>query len=270
MTAFWPHGLGDSRADKIGTDRPGHVRLFLIRHGATTGSARHVLAGRTDVDLSSVGRRQARELAAYLATWPLSAIYSSPQKRAHKTALAVAADRPATPLILCEDLRELDLGMVEGLTAWEASRRWPHLVETALDQATRDFAFPEGESWSAAERRARRALSMIVRAHQAGETVAVVTHGAILGFVLARYSNEGRGAWRRYQPRHGTVSSVAAGTREGDLWLLPIAIDVSDFWTRRLRTAVLLRKTRPPSPETDHASRAYNIRSRGLRTRRSG
>ncbi len=258
MTAVEPC---DSR--EYGKARPSHVRLLLIRHGATTGSARHVLAGRTDVDLSPVGRRQARELAAYLTACPVAAVYSSPQKRAHQTARALAARFPLARLILCPDLREVDLGMLEGYTAGDAWRRWPDLFRTALDPATGDFAFPDGESWSAAEGRARRALSAIVQAHRVGDTVAVVTHGAILGLLFAHFSGEPRGSWRRYQPRHGSVSSAAARMRESGLWLLPVSLDVSAFFTRRLQTAVILRKAMPPGQAADREPRAWRVRPTG-------
>ncbi len=260
MTARQHYEFSHAFADDRKTERPGPIRLLLIRHADPVGGAEHRLAGRMDVDLSPLGRRQARELGAYLAALPLAAIYSSPLKRARKTALAIARTCPTARMALCDDLREVDLGVVEGLTAWEAWRRWPALFDKALDPATKDFAFPDGEAWSAAEGRAERALAGIARAHEPEDTVAVVTHGAILGLLLARFSGETRGAWRRYQPRHGSVSTVMAEVGADSPWLFPARLDVSDFWTRRLRTAVALRKAARPGTAPNHRTGSWHAR----------
>ena len=62
------------------------MQLLLVRHGESAGNLTRILQGRDD-PLTERGRRQARELAAYLgARGDVRAIYTSPLGRAAETA----------------------------------------------------------------------------------------------------------------------------------------------------------------------------------------
>ena len=71
------------------------TRFVLIRHGQTVWHSDGVerAEGRAEVDLDEVGGRQARATAARLNPWEISAVYSSPLKRAFSTASILAARR---------------------------------------------------------------------------------------------------------------------------------------------------------------------------------
>ena len=61
--------------------------LFLIRHGLTTWNVEHRIPGKLPgIELTDIGREQAKRLAEALAVLPLSAIISSPLERAVETA----------------------------------------------------------------------------------------------------------------------------------------------------------------------------------------
>src|SRR3954470_7196097 len=74
--------------------------------------------------LNDTGRAQARELARTLAGERVDAVYSSDLSRASETAAAIAAEH-ALPVHVAPDLREIDVGGREGLTAEEVERRFP-------------------------------------------------------------------------------------------------------------------------------------------------
>lgn len=219
------------------------TQLLLIRHAQTVGTRRYLMAGRTDVPLSPLGRRQARELAAALGPFPITAIYHSPLDRARETAAAVVRHRGNILLRPCGALRELDLGVADGLDAFEAYRRWPRCMDRALDATTTDFAFWGGERWSEVEARAAHALAAIVKAHP-GETVGVVTHGAVLGLLLARWLGQPRGSWRQHQPAPGSLSIATARPAAGGLAIQLQVFSTTAFWSRSVRAAVRL-PTRP-------------------------
>src|SRR5262245_55093506 len=82
---------GAPRGRFSGILEPITTRVLLIRHGATTLSAEDRFAGSTDVELSDVGRGQARSLGERLASERLAAVYASPMKRVLETARFVAA-----------------------------------------------------------------------------------------------------------------------------------------------------------------------------------
>ncbi|MDQ4049305.1 MAG: histidine phosphatase family protein [Actinomycetota bacterium] len=94
-------------------------QLFLVRHGETERSARHVYSGQADVPLTDAGREQARLAGERLADAGIDAIWSSPLCRATDTAEAIAKTTGA-PVRIDERLIEVDYGALEGFDRHEA------------------------------------------------------------------------------------------------------------------------------------------------------
>lgn len=109
--------------------------------------------------LNDRGREQARALAEELAGERIDAIYSSDLSRARDTADAVGA-RLGVAVVADPDLREVDVGPIEGLTAEEA----------------RAFDGWQGEPKDAHAARVLAAVHRIAERHPDGR-VLVVTHG---------------------------------------------------------------------------------------------
>lgn len=87
--------------------------------------------------LSGLGRRQAAELAEFLAAQGVTVVYASPFARAHETAQAVAG-RTGCPVVLLPDLREPGPGesrevkRARVLRGWQAIREAEHPGPVAL------------------------------------------------------------------------------------------------------------------------------------------
>jgi len=62
------------------------TEIILVRHGETKWNVEEVFRGRIDVELNETGIKQAELLGRYLSKRKIDAIYSSPLKRAVKTA----------------------------------------------------------------------------------------------------------------------------------------------------------------------------------------
>lgn len=64
------------------------MKLFLIRHGQTDWNIKGKIQGSHDIELNLTGIKQAEELSNKILEdkYKFSKIYSSPQKRAIKTA----------------------------------------------------------------------------------------------------------------------------------------------------------------------------------------
>jgi broad specificity phosphatase PhoE len=133
--------------------------LLLVRHGETDWNAERRWQGHADVPLNDRGREQAHALAEELASERIDAIYTSDLSRARETA-GIVGERLAVPVLVEPDLREIDVGPLEGLTADEAKA----------------FEGWHGEPVEAHAERVIRALARIAGAHPAGRVVAV-THG---------------------------------------------------------------------------------------------
>ena len=160
------------------------MRLLLIRHAESTGNRQRRLQGRADFPLTERGRRQAEELAAALSRLPITAVSSSPIRRALHTAEAIAG-----PLGLKVEaqaaLQEYDFGELSGLTWPEIRERRPHLIEQLLSDSADFPHYPGEEGREAFRERVCGALRAIADRHAGEEAVAVVTHaGPIAVFLL--------------------------------------------------------------------------------------
>jgi broad specificity phosphatase PhoE/ribonuclease HI len=154
-------------------NRGGPTRLLLLRHGQTELSVQRRYSGRGNPELTDIGRQQADDAARHLgAKGGISAVVSSPLKRAHDTAKA-AADALGLTVEIDDDLIETDFGEWEGLTFPEASKLHPEVHGRWL----RDTSLPPpgGESFDEVQHRVQRARDRIIAEHGTG-TVLVVSH----------------------------------------------------------------------------------------------
>lgn len=160
------------------------MRLLLIRHAESTGNRQRRLQGRADFPLTERGRRQAAELAAALSRLPVTAVSSSPIRRALKTAEAIAG-RLGLKGDVQPALQEYDFGELSGLTWPEIRERRPRLIEQLLSDSADFPHYPGEEGREAFRERVCGALWAIADKHAAEEAVAVVTHaGPIAVFLL--------------------------------------------------------------------------------------
>ncbi|MFN3947131.1 MAG: histidine phosphatase family protein, partial [Aquificaceae bacterium] len=88
-------------------------RFYLLRHAQSEYNEKGIFQGRLNSDLTPLGFVQARLSAQELLDKNLQVIYSSPQKRAYKTALTVA-DVLGLEVIVDERIREMSFGIYEG------------------------------------------------------------------------------------------------------------------------------------------------------------
>ncbi len=157
------------------------IRVYLVRHGQTVWNAENRHQGRTDSALSPLGKAQAARLARAIAAVPLAAVYSSPLSRAFDTAQAIA-DPHRLSVVKVDDLREIGLGIWEGLTEAEITQRFGDVV--ARRRLDPERVVPDGgESLSQVQARVMRAMQEILGRHRDG-TIAVVAHGAVNKMVL--------------------------------------------------------------------------------------
>lgn len=92
------------------------MRLYLIRHGETDWNTVKRLQGATDIPLNEKGEALARVTRDGMKEIPFDVIFTSPLKRAYRTAEIVRGDRDI-PLIEDERIREICFGDYEGLVS---------------------------------------------------------------------------------------------------------------------------------------------------------
>ena len=167
------------------------MRVCLVRHAEPEGPAGRRFLGQADPDLGVGGEAQARRLAQQLRALTggagFDAVWSSDLRRSLRT--AEIAGGPGGPEVRAEPwLREIDVGLWEGLTWEEARGRYP----AEHDRRERDIVghpFPGGESFADLQARVVPAFrDLISRGLAAGHRrVLVVGHIGVNRVILAHF-----------------------------------------------------------------------------------
>jgi broad specificity phosphatase PhoE len=183
------------------------TRLILIRHGQTVWHSDGVerAEGRAEVDLDEVGVRQARATAARLSAWEISAIYSSPLKRAFTTASILAARggltaQPEPGLI------DIDYGKWQGMTHPEARADDPKVYDLWLKRP-HQVTFPGGEGLADVRKRAVSAVEALTPKH-VGQTVVLVSHKVVIKVLLCHFLGLDDAHFWRFQQGFCAVNVV--------------------------------------------------------------
>ncbi len=182
------------------------MRFILVRHGQTHwNKQRRIQGGGADIDLDATGRHQAAQVAQALGNHTLEAIYSSPMKRARNTARAIARHH-GLPVEIDPDLREADMGDLDGLTINEPSKQFGDFWQ----QWRADIAsaqFPGGESMQSLRHRVEGAFQRIRERHPKG-TVVVVGHTFALGTALVGALGLDLSYFRRFRLETGSITAL--------------------------------------------------------------
>jgi broad specificity phosphatase PhoE len=154
------------------------MRLFLLRHGQTTGDVEDRYGGDYEDHLTEVGLEQARVLASRLREENIDKVFSSPRERAKETA-QILHDELHVPFEIVDGLREHNrYGILTGMTRHDAKKQYPKLVATL---AGKTQAIQGAESYDALKERVLAAMHHIFASKL--ERVCVVAHAGVIGCV---------------------------------------------------------------------------------------
>jgi broad specificity phosphatase PhoE len=152
------------------------MEIILVRHGETDWNAAGIFRGRADVDLNDIGMRQAEMLGEYLSGDKIDSVYSSPLKRAVKTAQAVAG-RQVLEVNIVQNLIDFDCGEWQGLSRQEVRERYPELYQDWAD-LPEQVSMPRGESLEDVRKRAWPFIEDVVLKCGEGRVV-LVSHRVV-------------------------------------------------------------------------------------------
>lgn len=161
------------------------MRLLLIRHAESQGNHEGRLQGRKEFPLTERGVRQANLLAERLSRLRVSAVYSSPIRRAHDTAQAVA-DKCGVAVIPEPRVQEYDFGeRLSGLTWQEIRDQKPEIIAALTGNGSEFPHYPGEEGRATFRDRVCTAIGEITERHGSDDLVAVITHaGPIVVYVM--------------------------------------------------------------------------------------
>ena len=157
------------------------TRIHLIRHGQVAGHDQPRYNGQTDIALTTHGLEQYHSLKEHLADTRISACYTSDLSRCAIGADIICAQFGIVPVRRSE-LRELNIGIWEGLAWDEITKRWPEEWQARLVDLV-NYRVPQGENLLDVEARVMPVMAEILERHREGE-VLVVGHGGINRIIL--------------------------------------------------------------------------------------
>ena len=162
---------------------------YLGRHGESVSTLEGRVQGQEDIELSDLGRAQARQVAAWsrslsasppVAQASIGEVWSSPLRRARETAAEIAAAL-GLPVMLEEGLCELHAGIFQGHLWADLEAEFPEEV-AQWRSGDVHYVIPGGESRAQLAARGRAAIEMLAGRDTPG--MIVVAHGGVLTAAL--------------------------------------------------------------------------------------
>ena len=151
------------------------TEIILVRHGETEWNVEEIFRGRIDIELNETGIKQAELLAEYLGEVELEAVYSSPLKRALRTAEVIAGHHNLE-VEIAPGLTDLDYGKWQGLLHQEVKDKYKELYAEWISHPGR-ITMPAGESLNDVRKRAIGVVDEVVTKH--GGTVVLAAHRVV-------------------------------------------------------------------------------------------
>ena len=151
------------------------TEITLIRHGETEWNVGEIFRGRIDIELNETGIKQAELLAEYLSKAKVGAIYSSPLKRALKTAEIIARYHKLE-VDIAPGLIDFNYGKWQGLSHQEVKDKYKELYGEWINRPDR-VKMPAGESLEDVRKRAMDVVNDVIARYK--ETVVLVSHRVV-------------------------------------------------------------------------------------------
>ena len=142
------------------------IKIIFEPHSTTLDNEAELSSGHNDVELSELGKKQAKELGERYKDQRFDAIFCSDLQRSYKTAEIAFGSK--FPIVKDARLRECDYGDLTQKPAEIVSPEKPKRINTP---------FPSGESYEQTSERINSFLDDLKR-HFDGKTVMILGHRA--------------------------------------------------------------------------------------------
>ena len=191
-----------------------NTEIILIRHGETEWNLIGRWQGHADSALSSRGVLQAKHLGERMANERVDFVYTSDLERAKHTAKIVGAPSNWS-FSLMPELRERDIGVLEGMTTDEMVEKQPEAYHSFLHDGP-CYQPPGGESFQQFAGRCLEVIETLANRHP-GKKIVAVTHGGVLGAIFRKILNIGLDAERNFLLRNCSINRIQ---KTADRWNL--------------------------------------------------
>jgi broad specificity phosphatase PhoE len=163
------------------------MNIYLVRHAQKDTSTKSTTEDHYNRGLTSIGLKQAEELAKRLQSYSITRIFSSDMPRAITTAEVVSSRLGINEIVKDKDLREADPCVIPN---------HPDREKIKI-QCWKEWGFkPEhGESYNEGKQRFSDFFwNNIVKNHKNTENILIVSHGRVIRLFLSDFLKGGKEA----------------------------------------------------------------------------
>lgn len=163
------------------------MELYIVRHGQTAWNVLGKLQGINDIELNQNGIEAAINLGKRLQNIDFDAIYSSPLKRAYKTACLIRGQKEI-PIITDLRLKEVSFGKMEGKTpdVWKKDELFNNLFVNPAKYVACDGA----ESLEDLCKRTKNFIQQEIESQfKRANRLMIVAHGALNSAITCYLEN---------------------------------------------------------------------------------
>ena len=151
------------------------TEIIIARHGQTEWNVGEIFRGRIDIELDETGVKQAEILAEYLSSTQIDAIYSSPLKRALRTAKTIASYHQLE-VEISPGLIDFNYGEWQGLPHEEVKDKYRELYQQWSDNPHK-VNMPGGETLDDVRKRAIGVVDEVITKYEG--TIVMVGHRVV-------------------------------------------------------------------------------------------
>ncbi|WP_428659242.1 2,3-bisphosphoglycerate-dependent phosphoglycerate mutase [Runella sp.] len=165
--------------------------LTLIRHGQSTYNLENRFTGNTDVELTPLGKEEAKRAGEKLKNITFTTAYTSMLKRAQETLQIVLEELKQTtiPVIKIAAFDERRYGSLQGLNKAETALKYGD-AQVEIWRRSYDVCPPDGESLKDTFNRTVPYYKQEIEPKlKAGETILIVAHGNSLRSLMMYLEN---------------------------------------------------------------------------------
>ena len=153
------------------------TKVIIVRHCQAEGNLKRFFQGSIDTDITYLGKKQIEKVAELLSKEPIEVMYSSPKKRAFKTAEGIDLYHEL-PIQTDDEIVEIDAGDWEGVLLTDIEKQYPEQMDNWRNDPA-NFHAPNGESMAQVYERVKKALLRIVSENK-DKTICIVSHGCAI------------------------------------------------------------------------------------------
>ena len=175
------------------------INLLLIRHGKTEANEKRLYCGKSNISLSSLGKKEVEELKEIYRVYEVERFFTSGAKRANETLEILFQNNIFKEL---KEFWEYDFGDFE-MKSYEMLKENQEYIDWILDKKG-DVICPNGESKNQYKERIKKAFEKLIDEliKEQIDNAVLVSHGGTVGILLEIFSKE-KGNFYDLQPSCG-------------------------------------------------------------------